>query len=75
MPGDRLLGALNQGLLDIIRISDGSLIGSFPGDTALSVSFSPDGHKMLLGTASRFYEWDLPALRRELQTHGLDWQR
>jgi len=75
MPGDRLLGALNQGLLDIIRISDGSLIGSFPGDTALSVSFSPDGHKMLLGTASRFYEWDLPALRRDLQARGLDWQR
>lgn len=73
VPGDRLLGALNLGMLDLFRMSDGVLLGSFPGDAALSVSFSPDGSKMLLGTASRFNEWDLPALRRELQTHGLDW--
>jgi WD40 repeat protein len=73
MPGDELFGALNLGMLDLFRVSDGMLLGSFPGDAALSVSFSPDGSRMLLGTASRFYEWDLPALRRELHTHGLDW--
>lgn len=73
VPGDRLLGALNQGLLDMIRISDGALIGSFPGDAALSVSFSPGGDRMFLGTASRFYEWDLPATRVELRSYNLDW--
>jgi WD40 repeat protein len=73
VPGDKLFGALNLGLLDLFLLSDGSLLGSFPGDAALSVSFSPDGSQMLLGTASRFYEWDMPALRRELQARGLDW--
>ena len=73
LPGDRLLGALNLGLLDLVRISDGALIGSFPGDTALCVSFHPDGNRMFFGTSSRFYEWDLPATRRELSAIGLDW--
>jgi WD40 repeat protein len=75
VPGDQLLGALNLGLLDLVRMSDGSLLGSFPGDAALSVSFSPDGSRMLLGTASRFYQWDMPALQRELEVRGLGWER
>lgn len=74
VPGDRFLGSLNQGLLDIIRISDGSLIGSFPGDAALSVTFHPEGGKMFLGTASRFYEWDLAATQAELNAIGLGWE-
>jgi WD40 repeat protein len=73
VPGDKLFGALNLGLLDLFRMSDGTLLGSFPGDASLSVSFSPDGSRMLLGTASRFYEWDLPALHRELRVFNLDW--
>jgi WD40 repeat protein len=73
LPGDRLIGALNQGLLDIVRISDGVFIGSFPGDAALSVSFPPDGKKMFLGTSSRFYEWDIAATRSELGAIGLNW--
>lgn len=73
LPGDHLLGALNQGLLDLVRISDGSLIGSFPGDAALAVSFHPDGNRMFLGTSSRFYEWDLAATRAELRSLNLDW--
>jgi WD40 repeat protein len=72
-PGDRLLGALNQGMLDVVHISDGSLIGSFPGDAALSVSFHPGGNQMFLGTSSHFYEWDLPAVRAELNAIGLGW--
>jgi WD40 repeat protein len=73
VPGDQLLGALNLGMLDLFRLSDGSLLGSFPGDAALAVSFSPDGNRMLFGTASRVYEWDIPGLRRELRTLNLDW--
>jgi eukaryotic-like serine/threonine-protein kinase len=74
MPGDELLGTLNLGMLDLSRTSDGNLLGSFPGDAALSVSFSPDGNRMLLGTASRFYEWDMPALQGELTARGLGWE-
>lgn len=73
LPGDLFLGALNLGMLDLIRISDGSLVGSFPGDAALSVSFRPDGNRMYLGTSSHFYEWDLPATRAELTAIGLGW--
>jgi len=75
VPGDQMLGALNQGELDLVRISDGSLIGSFPGDEALSVSFSPNGNGMFLGTSSRIYEWDIPAVRRELRERNLDWDK
>jgi hypothetical protein len=73
VPGDHLVGALKEGQLDLVRISDGALIGSFPGDAALAVAFSPDGSAMFLGTSSRIYEWDMPALRRELRSLILDW--
>jgi WD40 repeat protein len=74
VPGDRLLGALEDGQLELVRLSDGALLGAFPGDTSLSVAFSPDGSKMYFGTSSRFLEWDMPELRRELRAIGLDWQ-
>jgi WD40 repeat protein len=72
-PGEQLLGALNEGRLDLVRLSNGSLIGSFPGDEALAVAFSPDGNAVFFGTSSRIYEWDIPALRRELRKFNLDW--
>lgn len=73
VPGDELLGALEGGMLELVRISDGASLGAFPGDTSLSVAFSPDGDAMFFGTSSRFLRWDLPALRRELQAIGIDW--
>jgi hypothetical protein len=74
VPGDQLLGALEGGLLELVRISDGVSLGAFPGDTSLAVAFSPDGSKMYFGTSSRFLEWNMPELRRELGTIGLNWQ-
>ena len=56
-----------------MRLSDGALLGAFPGDTSLAVAFSPDGSKMYFGTSSRFLEWNMPELRRELGTIGLNW--
>ena len=73
VPGDELLGALEGGMLELVRMSDGASLGAFPGDTSLSVAFSPDGHHMFFGTSSRFLRWDLPATRRELKALGLDW--
>lgn len=73
VPGDQLLGALEGGMLELIRISDGTSLGALPGDTSLSVAFSPDGAQMFFGTSSRFLRWDLPALRAELRAIGLDW--
>ena len=73
VPGDELLGALEGGMLELVRISDGTSLGSFPGDTSLSVAFSPNGEQMFFGTSSRFLRWDLPAMRQELRAIGLDW--
>jgi hypothetical protein len=73
VPGDRLLGALEGGMLELVRIADGVSLGAFPGDTSLAAAFSPDGNAMFFGTSSRFYRWDVPALRRELHAIGIDW--
>lgn len=74
MPDEKLIGILNNDNLDLVRIADGSLIGSFPGDSALSVAFAPNGQKMYTGYGTHFYEWDLISLRRELRANGLDWE-
>lgn len=74
MPDEKLIGILNNDLLDLVRIADASLIGSFPGDSALSVAFAPNGRKMYTGYGTHFYEWDLVALRRELRANDLDWE-
>jgi WD40 repeat protein len=74
MPGEKLIGILNNDNLDLVRIADGSLIGSFPGDSALSVAFAPNGQKMYTGYGTHFYEWDLVSLRRELRANDLDWE-
>jgi WD40 repeat protein len=74
MPDEKLIGILNNDNLDLVRISDASLIGSFPGDSALAVVFAPNGRKMYTGYGTHFYEWDLVALRRELRANNLDWE-
>ena len=39
------------------------------------IVFSPDGSRLALGTSTRnFYVWDIPKVRRELRTIGLDWE-
>jgi WD40 repeat protein/predicted Ser/Thr protein kinase len=72
-PDEKMIAVLNNDNLDLIRISDGMLLGSFPGDPTISVCFRPDGKKMFLGSSNHFFEWDLAALRRELRAVNLDW--
>ena len=43
------------------------------GDPTMAVAFAPNGEKMFVGYSTHFYEWDLPAVRRELRAIGLDW--
>jgi hypothetical protein len=74
MPDEKLIGILNNDNLDLVRISDASLIGSFPGDSSLAVAFAPNGLKMYAGSGTHFYEWDLVSLRRELRANDLDWE-
>jgi WD40 repeat protein len=73
LPDEKLIAILNNDNLDLVRLSNGELLGSFPGDPAMSVCFRPDGKKMFVGYSTHFFEWDLPALRRELQLLDLDW--
>jgi WD40 repeat protein len=73
-PDEKMIAVLNNDNLDLVRISDGVLLGSFPGDPAMSVCFRPDGQKMFIGYSTHFYEWDFLALRRELKAAGLDWE-
>jgi WD40 repeat protein len=72
-PDEKMLVALNGACLALVRISDGVLQGCFPGDPTMAVAFAPDGKKMFVGYSTHFYEWDLPAARRELRAIGLDW--
>ena len=72
-PDEKMLVALNGDCLALVRISDGVLQGCFPGDPTMAVAFAPDGQKMFVGYSTHFYEWDLPAVRRELRAIGLDW--
>jgi WD40 repeat protein len=72
-PDEKMIAVLNNDNLDLVRISDGVLLGSFPGDPTMSVCFRPDGKKMFVGYSTHFFEWDLPGLRRELRSIGLDW--
>jgi WD40 repeat protein len=72
-PDEKMLVALNGDCLGLVRISDGQLQGCFPSDPTMAVAFAPDGQKMFVGYSTHFYEWDLPAVRRELRTIGLDW--
>jgi WD40 repeat protein len=72
LPDEKLITILNNNL-DLVRLSDGALLGSFPGDPAMSVCFRPDGKKMFIGYSTHFFEWDLPALRDELRALNLDW--
>ena len=39
----------------------------------MSVAFRPDERKMFVGYSTHFFEWDLPAVRRELRAINLDW--
>jgi hypothetical protein len=72
-PDEKMIAVLNNDKLDLVRISDGVLLGSFPGDPTMSVCFRPDGKRMFVGYSTHFFEWDIPALRRELRSFNLDW--
>jgi hypothetical protein len=70
---EKILAVLNNRELSFVRIGDGAILGSFPGDPTMAVAFAPDGQKLFVGYSTHFYEWDLPAVRRELRAIGLDW--
>jgi WD40 repeat protein/predicted Ser/Thr protein kinase len=72
-PNEKFLAVLNNDNLDLVRIADGELLGSFPGDPSLAVAFGPQGDALFLGGNTRLYRWDLPALQAELRALGLDW--
>jgi WD40 repeat protein len=72
-PYENLIAILNNDALDLVSLPDGALLGSFPGDPAISVAIRPDQRKMFVGYGTHFFEWDVLALRRELRSFNLDW--
>jgi hypothetical protein len=72
-PDENLIAILNNDALDLVNLPDGVLLGSFPGDPAISVAIRPDQRKMFTGYSTHFFEWDLLAVRRELRAYHLDW--
>jgi WD40 repeat protein len=72
-PNERMIAILNNDGLDLVRLEDGTVLGSFPGDPAMSVAFGSSEGKMFVGYGTHFFEWNLPAVRRELRAINLDW--
>jgi eukaryotic-like serine/threonine-protein kinase len=72
-PSGNLISILNNDALDLVSLRDGALLGSFPGDSAISVAIRPDQRKMFVGYGTHFFEWDMLALRRDLRAINLDW--
>jgi eukaryotic-like serine/threonine-protein kinase len=73
-PDEKILAVVEADRLDFIRIANGELLGSFPADPTMPFTFSPDGRKMWMGYPTEFFEWDLTAVRAELETLGLNWK-
>jgi hypothetical protein len=72
-PYENLVAILNNDGLDLVNLRDGILLGSFPGDPAISVAIRPDQRKMFVGYSTHFFEWDMLAVRRQLREYNLDW--
>ncbi len=72
-PDEKILAALNNSEPSFVRIGDGAILGSFPAIRPWRSLSRLNGEKMFVGYSTHFYEWDLPAVRRELRAIGLDW--
>ena len=78
-PNKKLVALCRDGRrVSLFRYPSFELIAEFealnPGKPT-ELKFSPDGEQLAMGTSSRDVTvWDLPALRAELDSMGLDWE-
>jgi serine/threonine protein kinase/WD40 repeat protein/tetratricopeptide (TPR) repeat protein len=73
------VGGIDTGIVRLVRVPDGEEVVrlSVPANVQFdSGCFTPDGGKFIAVAAGQWYlqEWDLHAIRRQLQSMGLDWE-
>jgi eukaryotic-like serine/threonine-protein kinase len=69
--GQIAMGDDNQ--IVLMKLPGGKKLGHLPGSAILNLRYSADGTRLFAHMNFHVYAWNLAAVRRELESLGLDW--